>query len=284
MTDRPKPISADALDDDFYADDYLAIETPDVEEYEQDDIDNNEGAQTSVRATLAGSKRKAKKEKLKAKKQKKARQDPFHDIVHIYKSDPATQCAYVHDRQKQALSKLSDIELDEQSLPESQFVDNSKFKQEEHTLDTLPNYIKFAAMRSSKLDKAPADLASPMVIVVAASAIRAANLATALRPIQGAKTKIAKLFAKHMKVEEQVEFLKRQPIHIAVGTPNRLQLLVEQEHVKLDNLELIVIDTEKISKGYNVLESDAVREDLFKLLGIHIAPRIQNKKTKIALF
>lgn len=210
-----KPISGDALEDDFYEDDLVAASASEEEEADE---------QTTA-PSKTSKKRKAKKERVK---RKRARQDPFNDIVHIFKADPATQCAYVHDRQRTALSKLSTIELDEQTLPESQFVNNDNFKQTEHTLDTLPNYVKFGVMRHSKLIKAPEAKATPMVLVLTHAAVRAADLARALRPLQSESHKIAKLFAKHLKVEEQVDFLNRQPIHIGVGTPNRVKLLVEQ--------------------------------------------------------
>lgn len=216
MTD--KPISGDALEDDFYEDDLIAASASASEEEEAEQ-------QTTTPPSKTSKKRKAKKEKAK---RKRARQDPFNDVVHIFKSDPATQCAYVHDRQRLALPKLSTIELDEQMLPEAQFVNNDNFKQSEHTLDTLPNYVKFGVMRHSKLIKAPEAKATPMVLVLTHAAVRAADLARALKPLQSESHKIAKLFAKHLKVEEQVDFLNRQPIHIGVGTPNRIKLLVEQ--------------------------------------------------------
>ncbi|CDH50212.1 hypothetical protein RO3G_03958 [Lichtheimia corymbifera JMRC:FSU:9682] len=272
MTD--KPISGDALEDDFYEDDLVAASASEEEEEEAEQ-------QTTTTPSKTSKKRKAKKEKAK---RKRARQDPFNDIVHIFKSDPATQCAYVHDRQRLALSKLSNIELDEQMLPEAQFVNNDNFKQSEHTLDTLPNYVKFGVMRHSKLIKAPEAKATPMVLVLTHAAVRAADLARALKPLQSETHKIAKLFAKHLKVEEQVDFLNRQPIHIGVGTPNRIKLLVEQGHLKLDALELVVVDTEKNAKQFNVFENDAVRGDLYSFLGTYVAPRAQEKQTKIALF
>lgn len=52
----------------------------------------------------------------------------------------------------------------------------------------------------------------------------------------------------------------------------------------MDALELVVVDTEKNAKQFNVFENDAVRGDLYSFLGTYIAPRAQKKQTKIALF
>lgn len=43
----------------------------------------------------------------------------------------------------------------------------------------------------------------------------------------GLKCKIAKLFAKHFKVQDQIDLLSKQYFPVAVGTPNRLAKLVE---------------------------------------------------------
>ncbi|KAG5457730.1 MAG: U3-containing 90S pre-ribosomal complex subunit-domain containing protein [Olpidium bornovanus] len=66
----------------------------------------------------------------------------------------------------------------------------------------------------------------PVVLVVCTSAIRAANLVKALDDFRKNCT-VAKLFAKHMKIDDQVNFLKSSPVNIAVGNPNRLIKLFE---------------------------------------------------------
>jgi protein CMS1 len=99
-----------------------------------------------------------------------------------------------------------------------------------------------------------------------------------------ATAKIAKLFAKHFKVEDQIWFLEHEQVHIGVGTPNRLQALVEQGHLKLDNLELVVIDTERNAKKFNIFDIQEVRTDLFNFLGKSISPLMKDGKAKIGLF
>lgn len=71
---------------------------------------------------------------------------------------------------------------------------------------------------------------------------------------------------------------------MGVGTPNRLQALVDQGHLKLDNLELLVIDTERNPKKFNIFDLQEVRTDLFQFLGKNISPLMKESKAKIGLF
>lgn len=102
--------------------------------------------------------------------------DPFSDLFHVFKADVATQYAYVQDRQRKALPDLSSVELEEQTLPESQFVDNAKFKHPEHPLESLPDYVKYGVMKHKQLATKPEVLASPTVLVLTHAAMRAADL------------------------------------------------------------------------------------------------------------
>ncbi|KAI9251365.1 U3-containing 90S pre-ribosomal complex subunit-domain containing protein [Phascolomyces articulosus] len=277
MSDRP--VSGDALEDDFYLEDTVASDNEEVtttttvnnkRKASEEDNDDNEST-----AQQPSSKNKKKKQKKKRKTN-----DPFRSLDHVFKADRETQFKYVQDRQQSALPNLSQVELEEQLLPEEQFVNNQQFKQPEHTLDTLPNYIKFGMLHHKKLDKKPQDPAQPTVLVLTHAAMRAADLARAMKPLG----KVAKLFAKHMKVQEQAEFLQKEPVHLGVGTPNRIKALVEQDHLKLDQLELVVVDTERNAKRFTAFENDAVRGDLYHLLGTYIAPRMKDKKTRLGLF
>lgn len=81
-----------------------------------------------------------------------------------------------------------------------------------------------------------------------------------------------------------MNFLEREPIHIGVGTPNRLQVLVDQGHLNLDHLELVIIDTEKNAKKFNIFDIQDVRADLFNFLGSHISYLMKENRTKIGLF
>lgn len=55
----------------------------------------------------------------------------------------------------------------------------------------------------------------------------------------GLKCKIAKLFAKHFKVQDQIDLLSKQYFPVAVGTPNRLSKLIELGALSLSRVKVI---------------------------------------------
>ncbi|KAI9487243.1 MAG: U3-containing 90S pre-ribosomal complex subunit-domain containing protein [Benjaminiella poitrasii] len=271
--------SADDFEDDYQEDNTLVYSDNEIAHSNNDDID--EEAPSTMKRKLDTSSEEAPKKKKKKQPKKKRAENPF-DKIDISKENVQVQAEYLEDRQKIALPNLSAVELEEQALPISNLVDNEKFK-EEHVLDSLSKYIKFGVAGHKKLGKKPSQLASPVVLVITHSAIRSVNLVRALKEFNST-AKIAKLFAKHFKIEEQIRFLEQDAIHIGVGTPNRLSALVEQEHLKLDNLELVVIDTERNAKSFNIFDIQEVRGELFKFLGQFISPLMKNGKTKVGLF
>ncbi|KAI7902010.1 U3-containing 90S pre-ribosomal complex subunit-domain containing protein [Cokeromyces recurvatus] len=272
------PTSADDFEDDYQEDNTL-VYSDNENKFSDNDVDTDEINVSLKRKQEMTSEEPPKKKKKKHPK-KKREENPF-DKINISQEDIQVQANYLADRQKIALPQLSTVELEEQVLPVSNLVDNEKFK-EEHVLESLPKYVKFGVAGHKKLSKKPTQLASPVVLIITHSAIRAVNLVRALKEFSST-AKIAKLFAKHFKIEDQIKFLEQEAIHIGVGTPNRLLTLVEQGHLKLDNLELVVIDTERNPKSFNIFDIQEVRGDLFNFLGQFISPLMKDK-TKIGLF
>ncbi|KAL0085673.1 U3-containing 90S pre-ribosomal complex subunit-domain containing protein [Phycomyces blakesleeanus] len=266
--------SADSLDDDYlveedvFSDNEEAIEDPDAPRAPK-------RKQPPAPVAVEQKAKKAKKKKTRVTK------DPYLNL-NVHSEPIDVQHKYMVDRHQRAMPDLTAVELEEKELPEKSFVDNQKFKHE-HTLEALPNYIKFGVAGHKKLSKKPTELASPVALVLTHSAVRAVDLVRALKEFNET-AKIAKLFAKHLKVEEQVIFLEKYPIHIGVGTPNRINTLLEQGHLKLDRLELVIVDTERNAKRFNILDNDAVRGDIFSFLGNYISPRMKEGKTKLGLF
>ena len=62
---------------------------------------------------------------------------------------------------------------------------------------------------------------APSLLFVTGAATRATDLHRELKDFNTANLRVAKLFAKHMKVEEQKDMLKKKT-YVGVGTPNRL--------------------------------------------------------------
>lgn len=164
-----KPVSADDFEDDFQEDQGLVFS--DNEAAYSDDNNNEE--ERGVKRS-AETEEPEKKKKKKQKKKKNRELNPF-DTINIWQETPRVQAEYILDRQKLALPHLTAVELEEQTIPESQIVKNGNFKQE-HTLEALPNYIKYGVAGHKKLAKKPTVKASPVALVITHSAIRAVDL------------------------------------------------------------------------------------------------------------
>mmetsp|Transcript_7600 Transcript_7600/g.23399 ORF Transcript_7600/g.23399 Transcript_7600/m.23399 type:complete len:106 (-) Transcript_7600:1375-1692(-) len=96
--------------------------------------------------------------------------------------------------------------------------------------------------------------------------------------------RVAKLFAKHMKVGQQADFLAKQDVRIGCGTPNRLQALIEHSGLKLDRLKFVVVDTWQNVKGYSVLSQPQIAGDFFKFYSKTLHERVQSGETKLCFF
>jgi protein CMS1 len=135
----------------------------------------------------------------------------------------------------------SSIEREDLSVPKSWILNTTAFDQP-HTASHLPGYLeKFVRGGRDKL-LTGAKEASPHTLIVACSGIRVADLVRELRVYDTKDSKVAKLIAKHMKLKENIEYLAKTKVGIAVGTPARLLDLVEQEGLKTEELSTVVVD------------------------------------------
>ena len=83
-----------------------------------------------------------------------------------------------------------------------------------------------------RLAQRPAQKGAPTALIITSAALRAADLARVLRDMKGTKGgDVAKLFAKHFKLEEHAEYLRRTLVGAGVGTPGRLGRLLSETGV-----------------------------------------------------
>lgn len=174
-------------------------------------------------------------------------------------------------------------------------------------------YLKSGALPSNKRLKNWKHSNSPMVLVITISARRAVELMKQLS--SEIKLPICKLFAKHLKVEEQAELLcngvggnknnnsqsngggnnkkKAKYYSLAVGTPNRLLKLLQHMEgeggspaLRLNHTELIIIDCHTDSKGWNVCTLKDTSSDLMEVLRMGVIPQLEKRtgKVKIGLY
>ena len=65
--------------------------------------------------------------------------------------------------------------------------------------------------------------------------------------------RVAKLFAKHFKVEEQSKDLQSRCVNIATGTPHRMRKLVQLNSLQLGRLKLLILDAALDAKQRQVV-------------------------------
>ncbi|QUC19847.1 uncharacterized protein UV8b_04088 [Ustilaginoidea virens] len=142
---------------------------------------------------------------------------------------------------------LSPVELSDLTVPANSIQDSTAF-QEDRTLKNLPAFLARFSGGEEGLAKAPKKKASPHTLIVAGAGLRAADVVRAVRKFSTEESTVAKLFAKHIKVEEQITFLKNRKTGIGVGTPARLNELIDIGALSLDHLERVVVDASHVDQ------------------------------------
>ncbi|KAK7419393.1 Protein cms1 [Neonectria magnoliae] len=144
-------------------------------------------------------------------------------------------------------SDLSPIEISDLTVSANSIQDTTSW-QESRTLDKFPSFLEKFAGGPEALMKYSKKKGAPHTLVVAGAGLRAADIARVVRIFSNKDTTVAKLFAKHMKVEEQVKFLNNHKIGIGVGTPSRLMELIDNGALSLANLKRVVVDASHIDQ------------------------------------
>jgi hypothetical protein len=118
----------------------------------------------------------------------------------------------------------------------------------------LPNYKKLllgssnnSGKKGTKEDNKTSTLTSndygcPVVLIICASANRATEIVKSISA-RLIKCKIGKLFAKHFKITEQIELLSKEIYPVCIGTPNRLNKLIEMGALHLSKVKAVLIDS-----------------------------------------
>jgi len=172
---------------------------------------------------------------------------------------------------------------------------------------TLPSWKSVFGWKKGADKRAPG---APAAILVTFSGVRAASF---LQPLAAFKTRVAKLFAKHLSIEQQHDILRGPPVTLAVGacapakerafpneaprarclppyrpslagTPNRLAKLLEDGSLSLAACALVVFDVHVDVKGYSLLTHPGMREDAFALYRDHVHPLLGDGKCKLGLY
>ncbi|AEO65145.1 uncharacterized protein THITE_2111847 [Thermothielavioides terrestris NRRL 8126] len=212
------------------------------------------------------------KPRKKQKKQKKMREDEGDLDVEaglnraFERMDGQLLADHLAQKTRRFGTDLSPVELSDLYISANAIRDSTSWEKP-RSLENLPSFLEAFSGASAKLDEAPKKTGSPHTLIVAAAGLRAADLVRAVRKFQKKGCPVAKLFAKHFKLEEQVSFLQKTRTGIAVGTPQRLIDLIENDALSLDSLKRIVVDASHIDqKKRGIVDMRETMLPLAKLL------------------
>ncbi|KAM4796621.1 protein CMSS1 [Rhinophrynus dorsalis] len=170
------------------------------------------------------------------------------------------------------------IELEELKIPDTCFV------KENDLTHTLSSYLKEICPKWSKLSKNHKEKKSVLLLVVCSSAHRTLELIKLINAFKG-DTKIMKLFAKHIKIKDQIKWLEKNVIHLGVGTPGRIKALIEQDGLSLESLKYLVLDWNwRDQKLRRMVDIPEVKKEMLELLETGLISACKAGSLKLGLF
>ncbi|XP_033067383.1 protein CMSS1 isoform X5 [Trachypithecus francoisi] len=175
-------------------------------------------------------------------------------------------------------SRRSVTELEELNLPDSCFLKANDLTH------SLSSYLKEICPKWVKLRKNHSEKKSVLMLIVCSSATRALELIRSMTAFRG-DSKVIKLFAKHIKVQEQVKLLEKCVVHLGVGTPGRIKELVKQGGFNLNPLKFLVFDWNwRDQKLRRMMDIPEIRKEVFELLEMGVLGLCKSESLKLGLF
>lgn len=182
-------------------------------------------------------------------------------------------------------TKLSSLEL--QEIPENSMVELSNTM--DHNIQNLTKHVKTIfgssweeVLCEGNLVEGNAEPGCPAILIICSSAVRCVEILRGLKTLT-TKCHAAKLFAKHIKIEEQVSILKER-VNIAGGTPSRIKKLIEIDALKLSRLSVLMLDMHKDAKGLTLFNVPQVSNEFWELYKAHFHQQVMLSKVRICLY
>ncbi|TVU13773.1 hypothetical protein EJB05_37199, partial [Eragrostis curvula] len=126
------------------------------------------------------------------------------------------------------------------------------------------------------------DVGSPALLVICSAALRSLELLRGLKTFTK-ECRPVKLFAKHLKVEEQVAMLNAR-VNIACGTPSRIKKLIDMEALSLSRLKLVVLDMQRDAKSFTLFTLPQVSNEFWDLYKGYVDQKIRGGDTRICFY
>ncbi|XP_006890104.1 PREDICTED: uncharacterized protein C3orf26 homolog [Elephantulus edwardii] len=219
-----------------------------------------------------------KETKVEATKTKKRKKKKITDILAKSEPKPGTP----EDLQKLMKDYYSRnrsvIELEELNLPDSCFLKPNDLTH------SLSSYLKEICPKWVKLRKNHSEKKSVLMLIICSSAVRALELIRSMTAFKG-ESKVMKLFAKHIKIQEQVKLLEKRVVHLGVGTPGRIKELIKQGGLDLNPLKFLVFDWNwRDQKLRRLMDIPEIRKEIFELLEMGVLSLCKSESLKLGLF
>ncbi|XP_075817992.1 protein CMSS1 isoform X1 [Microtus pennsylvanicus] len=222
--------------------------------------------------------RKPKETKEEARKTKKWKKRKISDILAKSEPKPGTPGDLQKLIKDHYSGSRSVVELEELNLPDSCFLKANDLTH------SLSSYLKEICPKWVKLRKTHNEKKSVLMLIICSSAVRALELIRSLTAFKG-DAKVMKLFAKHIKVQEQVNLLEKRVIHLGVGTPGRIKQLVKQDGLNLNPLKFLVFDWNwRDQKLRRMMDIPEIKKEVFELLEVGVLDLCKSESLKLGLF
>ncbi|WWC88062.1 uncharacterized protein L201_002965 [Kwoniella dendrophila CBS 6074] len=245
------------------------------DDHDQQDKECNQDNSDEARQAEKKRRKKEKEKERKAKKRQNQSGITSETIpTHLPKSDLSS---ILLKSIKESYPSSSSVELDDIQIPESNLLDPPNYTPIPNPPSTVSNtenkksdMEQFKPLQkriqdlSENLSKKKLNVGQPQIIILALSGLRCADLVRGVRDVKG-DGEVAKLFAKHFKLADQVKYLHQKKVSIAVGTPARVGKLLTEDAIKITSETVLLLDiSHQDSKTRTILNLPEVRDELWK--------------------
>ncbi|KAM6290260.1 protein CMSS1 isoform 2-T2 [Porphyrio hochstetteri] len=170
------------------------------------------------------------------------------------------------------------IEIEELKLSDSCFLPANDLTH------SFSSYLKEICPKWAKLRKSHKEKKSVMILVICSSALRSLELIKSMTAFKG-DCRVLKLFAKHIKIKEQMNMLEKGVFHIGVGTPGRVKALVEQDGLCLNSTKYMILDWNwRDQKLRRMMDIPEIKKETIDLLETSIIKLCREGSVKLGLF
>jgi protein CMS1 len=251
------------------------------------------------RGILALEQEEREKQREEESKSKKSKANPRKLILEtgrqVAEESREVQAQFLWTCYSHAMKMKGEAIDDESKFSPDLFAESKGMKESKYE-KSMSAYLKSGVLQSFKRlkrwgrDGPVTDQSrSPCVLIVCVSALRSVAI---LKQLSSLNLRVAKLFAKHMQVSDQVDMLEKTVYPIAVGTPNRLLKLTQinsnvdnKGALNFENTELIIFDSYEDQKKFTVCTLNDTAPDLMQLLHESVLPEVRKRKNiKLGMF